>query len=110
MVNQALEVQEQEFTASRSSDSDEDLLEYLRFCASVMGHSPWPREIVGGLLIQQRFGTWENALVAAHLSLPTAPDRISGFVRYQAEVLRQQEIYRQKKAAKKLRAQKRMQG
>ena len=108
MVNQALEAQEQEFASSRSSDSDEQLLDYLRFCASVLQHTPWPREIVGGSLIEQRFGTWQNALLKAQLPLPNTPDKLTGFARYQEETQRQKVLYREKKAAKKQKALQRL--
>ncbi|MBR4289813.1 MAG: hypothetical protein IKT52_04135 [Oscillospiraceae bacterium] len=107
MVNQALEAQEQEFASNRNSDSDEQHLDYLRFCASVLQHTPWPREIVGGSLIEQRFGTWEAALLKAKLPLPTTPDKVTGFARYQEETQRQKELYRIKKAEKKQKAQQR---
>lgn len=108
MVTQALESQEQEFALHRGTDSDGQLLSYLGFCASVLGHTPWPREIVGGNLIAQRFGTWENALYQAGLPAPTTPDKVSCFCRYLEETERQKVIYREKKAAKKLRAQQRL--
>jgi len=108
MVNEALEAQEQAFVSSRSDASDAQLLEYLRFCAPALKHTPWPREIVGGSLIEQRFGIWENALRKADLSAPLTPDKISGFARYQEEVERQKVVYRQKKAAKKQKAQQRL--
>ena len=107
MVNEAIETQEQAFTVSRGSDSDEQLLSYLRFCTGVLGHTPWPREIVGGSLIEDRFGSWENALIKAKLPKPETLDKLSAFVRYQEEVERQKVVYRQKKAAKKLRAKQR---
>lgn len=108
MVNQALEAQEQEFASSRSLDSDEQLLDYLRFCASVLQHTPWPREIVGGSLIEQRFGSWPNALLKAKLPAPNLPDKVTGFARYQEETQRQKVLYREKKAAKKQKAQQRL--
>ena len=101
MVNEAIQTQEQEFAANRNSASDEQLLAYLCFCASVLNHTPWPREIVGGSLIEERFGTWENALKKAKLSVPTTSDKISSFVRYQEEVERQKILYRQKKSCEK---------
>ena len=101
MVNEALEAQEQEFACNRGNDSDEQLLGYLCFCASLLGHTPWPREIVGGSLIEDRFGTWQTALIKAKLPKPSTPDKTSGFARYQEQTQRQKELYREKKAAKK---------
>ena len=108
MVTQALEAQEQEFLLQRSTDSDEQLLDYLRDRAAALKHTPWPREIVGGRLLQQRFGSWQNAVLRAKLPAPSTPDKISGFARIQEETERQKMIYREKKAAKKQRAQQRM--
>ena len=107
MVNEALDAQEQEFAKNRGGDSDEQLLAYLQFCAELLGHTPWPREIVGGRLIEDRFGSWWNALAKAKLPKPITQDKLTGFARYQEEVERQKVVYRQKKAAKKLRAKQR---
>ena len=108
MVREALDAQEQKFSRNRSGDSDEQLLDYLRFCASVLGHTPWPREIVGGSLIDQRFGSWQVALGRAKLPPPSTPDKVTGFARYQEETERQKVSYREKKAAKKQKAQQRL--
>lgn len=108
MVNEALEAQEQEFAQYRGNDSDEQLLGYLCFCASLLGHTPWPREIVGGSMIEARFGSWETALANAKLPMPTTPDKLTGFARYQEEEERQKAAYREKKAAKKQKAQQRL--
>lgn len=107
MVTQALEKQEQEFVEAHGSDTDEQLLTYLRQNAAHLGHTPWPREIIGGSFIEQRFGTWKNVLCRARLPRPSTPDNLSGFARIQEERTRQEVIYRQKKAEKKLRAQQR---
>lgn len=107
MVTQALEKQEQEFLEAHSTDTDEQLLTYLRQSAVQLGHAPWPREIVGGSYIEQRFGTWKNALLRAKLPRPSIPNDLSGFVRIQEERARQEVAYRRKKAEKKLRAQQR---
>ena len=107
MVNKALDAQEQEFAKNRGGDSDEQLLAYLQFCAELLGHTPWSREIIGGRLIENRFGSWEKALAKAKLPKPTTQDKLTGFARYQEEVERQKVVYRQKKAAKKLRAKQR---
>ena len=109
MVNEALDAQEQEFACNRGNDSDEQLLSYLCFCTSLVGHTPWPREIVGGSLIEARFGSWQTAIVKAKLPMPTTPDKLTGFTRYMEETERQKIVYREKKAAKKQKAQQRLQ-
>ena len=104
IVTKALEKNEQEFLEAHSTDTDEQLLTYLRQSAVQLGHAPWPREIGGGSYIQQRFGTWKNALLRAKLPQPSTPDDLSGFARVHEERVRQEVVYRQKKAEKKQRA------
>ena len=108
MVNEALEAQELEFVQNCGNDGDEQLLAYLRFCAQLLGHTPWPKEIVGGSLIEKRFASWETALARANLPKPVTPDKLSQFARYTEETERQKGIYRGKKTAKKLKAQQRL--
>ena len=108
MVKEALEAQEQEFAQNRGGDSDEQLLMYLRFCSELLGHTPWPREIIGGSMIEQRFGSWETALAKANLPKPATQDKLTVFARYIEETERQKAAYRKKKVAKKQKAQQRL--
>ena len=102
MVTQALEAKESEFRNEHGSDTDGQLLAYLRLCAEKLQHTPWPGEILGGTVITERFGTWENALSEANLPRPKSENKPSTFLRVQREEQRQKEIYRQRKAEKKL--------
>ena len=67
-----------------------------------MQHTPWPGEIVGGSLIQERFGSWSRALALAKLPAPRTDNQQKSFQRVREETERQKEVYRQKKAEKKL--------
>jgi len=69
MVRQALEAKESAFRLEHENDTDEQLLTCLVDEARRLHHTPWPREIVGGTLILERFGTWEHAVTAAGLPL-----------------------------------------
>ena len=110
MVQDALEQQEQEFRQQHESDTDEQLLAYLRAWAIRLHHSPWPDEIVGGRFIQERFGSWNRALLLARLPAPKTANQSKSFARVQEEIEKQKEIYRQRKAQKKVLAnQKRLQ-
>jgi len=60
MVLQALEQQERMFREEHESDTDTELLMYLRACAIRLHHSPWPGEIVGGSYIEERFESWNQ--------------------------------------------------
>lgn len=108
MVTEALQAQEDRFVLEHGNDTDEQLACYLRECALQLGHSPWPREIVGGDMICKRFGSWDCALRKAELPDPITANKPSQFLRYRNEIEQQKLIYRQKKAMKKARAQQRM--
>ena len=104
MVSEALEQQEQEFRLQHQDDSDEQLLRYLCDCAESLHHTPWPGEIQGGTLIEERFGSWKQAVLLAKLSGPRRESQKSSFDRVRQETERQKEIYREKKAVKKQQA------
>lgn len=109
MVNQALEEKEAQFAAEHASDTNVQLLQYLLECAKTLGHTPYPKEIIGGKYILERFISWENALQAANLPGPTTPNKISTFALVIQETKHQEEVYRQKKAMKKQKHQQRLQ-
>lgn len=109
MVNLAIEEQEAQFAREHSGDSREQLLTVLRAEAARLGKSPWPREFPGGKTILAAFSSWQEALTQAGLPLPSHPDKISCFPRFQEETERQKAVFRQKKAEKKKKAQQRSQ-
>ena len=108
MVREALTQQEQEFRQQHETDTDAQLLAYLRAWAIRKQRAPWPGEIVGGSFIQERFGSWDRALAMARLPMPKTANRSQSFVRVQEETQNQKEIYRQRKAEKKALAQERL--
>jgi hypothetical protein len=108
MVFEVLEQQEQTFRQQHALDSDEQLLAYLRAWAIRKQHTPWPGEIVGGTFIQERFGSWNQALLLARLPAPRMANQSISFARVKEETERQKELYRRKKAEKKQLAQKRL--
>ena len=108
MVQQALEQQEQEFRELHEADTNAELLMYLRDCANRLHHTPWPGEIVGGKLIQERIGSWERAVMLAKLPAPQGLNHQKNFERVQEETERQKEAYRRRKVEKKILAQKRI--
>ena len=101
MVNQALDEKETQFAVEHSADTNTQLLQYLRESARTLGHTPYPKEIVGGQYILDRFETWENAWQAAKLPRPTTANKISTFELVIQETRHQEEVYRQKKVLKK---------
>lgn len=107
MVTQALETQEGEFRKEHEADTDGQLIAYLRSSTMKLHHVPWPGEIIGGAMIAERFGSWENALAIAKLPRPEGPNKSGSFLRVKQEEERQKEIYRQRKAEKKILAEQR---
>ena len=101
MVREALEQQEADFRQKHLADTDEQLLTYLRTWAVRHGHTPWPGEIVGGSFLQERFGSWKQALILAKLPAPKTENRMKHFDRVQKEILKQKELYSRRKAEKK---------
>lgn len=109
MVTEALNAKEEQFASEHSLDTDAQLAAYLRRCALEMKYTPHAKEIVGWQYLLERFGTWEQAIRAARLPLPTTPNTPSKFQLVLDEYEHQQALYRQKKADKKQKHQMRMQ-
>ena len=107
MVQEALAQQEAEFRLYHEADSDEQLLAYLHRCAVRLHHTPWPGEITGGCFIEERFGTWKQALILAKLPAPRTANQSKSFARVQEETEKQKAVYRQRKAEKKALAEQR---
>ena len=108
MTVSALEETESRFAEEHARDTEQQLADYLRKCAQELGHTPWPREIPGGMTVQARFGSWELAVAKAGLPLPEHPNQPGKFRRVREETQRQGVLYRQKKAQKRERAKERM--
>ena len=67
----ALEEAENRFAVEHAQDTEQQLADYLRKYADELGHTPWPREIPGGVTIQTRFGSWEAAVAEAGCLSPS---------------------------------------
>lgn len=61
---------DREWAIEHETDTDAELLCYLRDCAEALGHTPVRREVLGSTYIGQRFGNWGVALHYAQLPLP----------------------------------------
>ena len=108
MTAWALEEAENRFAREHTQDTEQQLADYLRKYANELGHTPWPREIPGGVTIQARFGSWELAVAEAGLPFPKHPNQPDKFRRVREETQRQRVLYRPKKAEKRERAKERM--
>lgn len=58
------------WAVEHESDSDDELLDYVRQCAAELGHTPKRHEVLGSTYIAERFGNWAVALTMAELRLP----------------------------------------
>ena len=72
-IAEALEQKEELFKQEHETDSDAALLQYLKACAKLCGHSPNREEVIGGSLIEQRFGDWDNAIRMSGLRRVSEP-------------------------------------
>ena len=71
MTNAAIQRKNAEFAEAHRNDTNRQLIAYLRQCARELGYTPYPSEVFGGAMINQRFGGWSRAVVAAGLPYPT---------------------------------------
>ncbi len=51
-----------QFILEHQNDTPEQLSAYLEACAQALGHIPARVEVIGGDLIEYRFGSWERAI------------------------------------------------
>ena len=61
-VKQIIARRNTEFILDHQNDSLEQLSAYLKACMDDIGHAPAKVEIIGGDLIEYRFGSWAQAL------------------------------------------------
>ena len=69
-AQKARELRDMAWGQEHSDWDREQLSEYLRQCATSLGHTPFMKEVVGGVYIAKRFVCWPLALTVAGLSLP----------------------------------------
>lgn len=70
------------------NDTDEQLLDYVRQCAAGNGRTPFEKEILGGVYIRERFGSWPVVLHLAGLPLrrgmkPINPVTLNAYLKKQ---------------------------
>ncbi len=60
-------MREEEFFQKHKSDTDEELLSYLKSIAVKTGHAPSKHEVIGFAYIKSRLGPWPRVLEKAGL-------------------------------------------
>lgn len=93
----ALEARDAAFAERHAETPLLQLAQYLRKCADTLKHSPSPNEVDGGDFIEQRFGSWEAAMLAARLSPPKSMRKLSDTARYKQEKAIQEPLYREER-------------
>lgn len=81
----ALTARDAAFAENNAGVTRAALTQYLNVCAAALGHSPSPTEIDGGAFIEQRFGSWDNAMTAAGLPRPKTTPKLNNTLRYRME-------------------------
>ena len=100
MTDAAMRQKNAEFVTAHRDDTDGQLIVYVRQCAQELGHTPYPREIFGGAMIYERFGTWSKVLNAAGLPYPTHKVSDRGCRIYRQTMKEQVRVFDQLRAEK----------
>lgn len=109
MVKEALEEKNHSFEQAHSMDTNEELLAYVRSEAQRLGHTPYPKEIIGGEWIETRFDSWAQVIALAALKPISTPNTPSKFQLIVDEYELQRQNYRVKKAERRKKSQERVQ-
>ena len=81
----ALDARDAAFAEKHADTPLEELAQYLLRQARQLRHTPGPCEVDGGAFIEQRFGSWDAALQAAHLRQLVNMQRMVNSARYNRE-------------------------
>ena len=100
-VTVALEQKHQRFIQDNKNTPDYLLLEYVRQCAKVLGHTPGSGEVIGGDYIAARFGNWFCVIEAAGLHRPGKQPPLTKRFIYQQEYKLQAKQFKQEREEQK---------
>ncbi len=81
----ALAARDAEFAEKHADTPLAHLAQYVGNRAELLRHTPSPCEIDGGTFIEQRFGSWDNAMTAAGLPRPKTTPKLNNTLRYRME-------------------------
>ena len=97
----SLQKKEDRFAQEHKDDTDQQLLEYLHLFAKELGHTPNACEMIGGRLIEKRFGDWNRAVLLAGLSWPQSAPPMQSRLIYRQEKMQQERTFTQDRAGSK---------
>ena len=92
-VRTSLQKKEGRFAQEHKADTDEQLLDYLHRFAKELGHTPNACEIIGGRLIEKRFGDWNRAVLLAGLRWPQSAPPMQARLIYRQERTLQEQMF-----------------
>ena len=100
-----------QFILAHQNDSLEQLTAYLSACMDALGHAPARTEVLGGDLIELRFGGWLQALRSigqTKFNDAQDPPRVQNTQLFRDEFDRQRALDKQKKLEKKAESRERI--
>lgn len=100
-VRISLQKKEDRFALEHKADTDEQLLDYLHRFAKELGHTPNACEIIGGRLIEKRFGDWNRAVLLAGLRWPQSAPPMQARLIYLQERKLQEQMFTRDRAGSK---------
>lgn len=100
-VRISLQKKEDRFAQEHKADTDEQLLDYLHRFAKELGHTPNACEIIGGRLIEKRFGDWNRAVLLAGLRWPQSAPPMQARLIYLQERKLQEQMFTRDRAGSK---------
>lgn len=100
-TREALTKQHKEFAQIHRSDTNTQLLTYVRKCAAEFGFTPSQEEIIGGGFIASRFGNWQAVVHAAGLPPPRKAQMMKNRIIYKQEFKRQTRLFKKDRLAER---------
>lgn len=94
-----LQEKQEIFEKEHQTDTEEQLLDYVRQEAAKLRYTPNPGDLIGGPYIYKRFGNWERVVALCGLPKPGKMPPMKSRTIYKEEYKRQLELFRQERRA-----------
>ena len=94
-----LQEKQETFEKEHQTDTEEQLLDYVRQEAAKLRYTPNPGDLIGGPYIYKRFGNWERVVALCGLPKPGKMPPMKSRTIYKEEYKRQLELFRQERRA-----------
>ena len=92
-----LQEKQETFEKEHHTDTEEQLLDYVRQEAAKLRYTPNPGDLIGGPYIYKRFGNWERVVALCGLPKPEKMPPMKSRTIYKEEYKRQLELFRQER-------------